>query len=527
MPYGLDDLVSRSAVQSPDSIAVIDGSRCLTFAELERRVDVCARSLSSAGIRQGETVAWQLPNCIEFVVLFCAVLRLRAVALPIVPIMRDREVIFMCRESEAVALVVARQVRGYDHAALAERVRAALPTIRAIHVIDLDGDEASWSTAALTQEPTLLRPPVDPLDVAAVIYTSGTESSPKGVLHSHTTLRYDAESMVSFVGLSREDVFFMPSPLAHITGLLNGIVAPMLLGATTVLQRTWEPIEALDLVRRHRCTYTVVATPFLRQMLQSPDAERSLASLRFVRCGGADIPRDMMEAAERTGVTVLRVYGLSEVPTVTCVPPDTSLAGRVDSDGVPIDNVQLRVVDDHDLPVAPGQEGELLAAGPEMFLGYADASLNNATFTDDGLVRTGDLGFVDDAGRLHVTGRSKDIIVRGGENISAREVEDALLTSPLVEEVAVVGIADPLLGQRACAFVVSSAAPPPDVDQLREIIQSAGLAVQKSPERVVVVAQLPRTPSGKVMKAHLRIWARSNRSCTPTGSDVLFTSGGG
>jgi cyclohexanecarboxylate-CoA ligase len=345
-------------------------------------------------------------------------------------------------------------------------------------------------------------------EVAVVVYTSGTEAQPKGVLHSEATLLYDAASMRRLLDLTADDVFFMPSPLAHITGLLNGVIGPVCVGATTVLQQRWDAAAALRLVADNRCTYSVLATPFLRQMFALPGADAALRSFRLVRCGGADIPADLVAEADALGVTVLRVYGLSEVPTLTCTLPTSSSAQRAATDGLPVDNVRMRLVDDAGRDVGAGEVGHILAAGPEMFLGYVDPALNVSAFTADGLLRTGDLGVVDAAGYLRIVGRAKDVIVRGGENLSAREIEDALRADPGIDDVAVVAVPDPVLGQRACAYVVPAAETSVDLARLRATVVDQGLAVQKTPEHLVLVDDLPRTASGKVRKDELRAMFR-------------------
>lgn len=344
-----------------------------------------------------------------------------------------------------------------------------------------------------------------PRDVAVAVYTSGTEARPKGVMHSAATLLYDTESMRRLLGLTEDDVFFMPSPIAHITGLQNGVVTPVALGGSVVLQRRWNPAEALDLIAEHHCTYSVLATPFLQQMFALPGAATAMASFRYVRCGGADIPDRLMVQAEASGVKVLRVYGLSELPTLTCTLPTSTNDQVRFTDGLPIGDVEIVIVDDAGVRVPVGQVGHILAAGPEMFLGYVDSSLNAGAFTPDGLFRTGDLGVFDEDGALQIRGRAKDIIVRGGENLSALEIEEALRTDPAVLDVAVVGVPDPVMGQRARAYLVASPGAHFDIERLRSLIERHGLAVQKTPEQLVLVTELPRTASGKVNKALLRI----------------------
>jgi cyclohexanecarboxylate-CoA ligase len=488
------------AAARPHKVAVIDGSRAVTYAHLDAMVEHCARTLQASGAGRGDAVAWQLPNCLESVVLFFATQRIGAVAVPIVAIYREREVAFICAETEAVVLAVPGADQRFDYRAQARRVQETVPTLRSVLSVAIGSDDC-WATG---EAPSAGRERLAPRDVAVVVYTSGTEARPKGVMHSAATLLYDTESMRALLDLTQDDVFFMPSPLAHITGLQNGMVTPLTLGGSVVLQGRWNPGEALALIAGHHCTYSVLATPFLQQMFALPGSAQAMASFRYVRCGGADIPDRLMAQAEASGVKVLRVYGLSELPTLTCTLP-TSASDQVRfTDGLPIGDVEIVIVNDAGVRVPAGQPGHILAAGPEMFLGYVDPALNAGAFTPAGLFRTGDIGVFDEDGALQIRGRAKDIIVRGGENLSALEIEEALRADPAVLDVAVVGVPDPVMGQRARAYLVASPGAHFDLERLRGLIERHGLAVQKTPEQLVLLPELPRTASGKVNKVLLR-----------------------
>jgi cyclohexanecarboxylate-CoA ligase len=472
----MDEVLAAAVCARPDKVAIVDGQRAVSFADFDVMVEQCARWLEATGVHRGGAVAWQLPNCLEAVVLFFATQRIGAVAVPIVSIYREREVAFICAETEAVVLAVPEADERFDYRAQAGQVQDSVPTLRYVLPVEL-GSNDCWAVAARTAGN---RERLGPRDVAVVVYTSGTEARPKGVMHSAATLLYDAESMCALLGLAEDDVFFSPSPLAHITGLQNGIVTPIAVGGSVVLQRRWNAAEALEMIAENRCTYSVLATPFLQQMLALPGAADALASFRYVRCGGADIPDRLMALAEAVGVKVLRVYGLSELPTLTCTLP-TSTADQVRfTDGFPIGDVEIMIVDDAGVQVPVGQVGHILAAGPEMFLGYVDPSLNAGAFTRNGLFRTGDLGLFDEDGALQIRGRAKDIIVRGGENLSALEIEEALRTDPAIVDVAVVGVPDPVMGQRARAYLVASPGAHFDIERLRGVIEGNGLAVQRS-----------------------------------------------
>lgn len=488
--YSLSARLAAAARDHPDKTAVADDNRRVSYAELAELTGHCRAWLTANGVRAGDAVAWQLPNSVEAVALFLACAQTGAVAVPVVTIYRQLEVEFICRQSGVKLLAVAADHPRLDLAGVARDVAAAVPGLTAVAVPV--GSAHPFGTDAPST------PPESTLDV--IVYTSGTESRPKGVRHTAETLLYDSMSMSDFLGLTGADVFFMPSPLAHITGLLNGIITPVMLGATSVLMDQWNPKRALTMIGTYACTYSVMATPFLQQMFAQPDSAEALRSFRFIRCGGADIPATLMAAAERTGITVLRVYGLSELPTLTCNHPDSTAEQRATTDGMVLPNVELKILDDNGRPQPRGEVGHIVARGPEMFTGYVDTDLNGGAFTEDGFFRTGDLGVLDDEGYLRITGRAKDIIVRGGENLSALEIEDAIRADPRIADVAVVGVPDDVMGQRACAFIVSRDGLPVTVEELRAAVTGAGLALQKSPEHVRMLAELPRTPAGKVRK---------------------------
>ena len=299
----------------------------------------------------------------------------------------------------------------------------------------------------------------------------------------------------------------MPSPLTHISGIVHALLVPAALGSCAVLMPRWEPGEALRLIASERVTYMVGAPTFLRELAQHPRLDSvDVSSFRLFSCGGADVdPTLVAEAAERLGCVVKRVYGSTEFPTITTTGPDDPPARRIDSEGRPIGAAEIRLVADDDAPVPADREGEVLARGPECFLGYLDGALNVDGFTADGWFRTGDLATLDDAGYLRITGRKKDIIIRKGENISARELEDLLAAHPSVAEVAVVGVPDAAAGEIACAVVRLRAGHAAlSLADVTGHLLAHGLSKRKLPERLVIADDFPRTASGKVLKRALR-----------------------
>ncbi|WP_320669105.1 AMP-binding protein [Patulibacter defluvii] len=507
----VDAALREGARRHPRRLAVVDGDRRWDHATLDAAAERAAAALQRLGVGPGEVVSFQLPNRIEALVVHHAALRIGAVSNPIVPIYREREVGFILRQARSRVLVVPDVFRRFDHRAMAERLRDELPALEHVLVVGEPGP-ASTSLeavcAAADGPPAAVeRASRDP---ALLLYTSGTEAEPKGVLHSHDTLLHECRSVIDLYAVDERDVVLMASPVTHITGLLYGMQLPFMVGAPVVLQDTWDVDRALRLIADERCSFTVGATPFLHGIVHAPTlAEHDVSSMRVFVCGGADIPPALIRAArERTAMLATRVYGSTECPTVTGSAPDAPLDQHAESDGTAIAPTELRIVDEAGSPLPTGARGELQVRGPELCLGYLDPALNGKSFTADGWFRTGDLAEVDGDGRMRIAGRMKDIIVRGGENLSAKEIEDLLIEHPAIEEVAVVGAPDPVLGERACAFVVGRA--PLELDELVAFLRERRLANQKLPERLELVDALPKTASGKVQKHRLRARLRDH-----------------
>jgi cyclohexanecarboxylate-CoA ligase len=513
----IDAHVATAAREFPDAVAVIDGSARITYRDLEASVRTVAAGLAGLGVGAGEAVSWQLPNWHEALILHHAVLRLGAVSNPIIPIYRQREVGYILRQARSRVVVVPQTFRGFDYPAMLAGLRPGLPDLRHVVVARSAGQpEPPPGTPAggmlpfeellrcdSAAAPVAARGPDDPM---LLMFTSGTTADPKGVLHTHNTLDYECRSIIDVYGLRPDDVVWMPSPVTHITGMLYGLQLPAMLGTRVVLQDIWDPTAALRLIEAERCSFTVAATPFLHGLVHHPDlASYDVSSLRVFACGGADVPPGLIRQAEhRLGTTATRVYGSTEFPTLSTSPPDAPADKRAGTDGRAIGGAEYRIVDDADAELRAGETGELLVRGPEMFPGYLAAADNEGAFTGGGWFRTGDLAAADADGYVSIQGRKKDIILRGGENISATEVENILFEHPAVREVAVVAMPDPVLTERACAFIVPVPGASPTLADLTEYLAGKQLARQKLPERVEIVTELPKTQSGKVQKFRLR-----------------------
>jgi cyclohexanecarboxylate-CoA ligase len=497
VPGTLAEGLRDVAASSPDVVAVVDGHGRLTYRDLDDRVRRAAAVLAARGVGAGDVVAWQLPNWWEAVVVHHAIVALGAVSNPLMPILRERELTFMLRQSGARVLVVPETFRRFDHALLAATLHARVDTLEHVLVVRPRApreDDFGALLAAARPDP-LPAPAAAEDDRVLLLYTSGTESVPKGALHSHATLAAEIASIRDLYALGERDVVFMPSPVGHITGVLYALHLPVLLRSACVLQDVWEPGRALALIERERCSFQVGATPFLHALTHHHDLpHRDVSSLRIFVCGGADVSPSLVRlATRRLGCCVVRTYGSTEMPTVTAGRLDDPPARRADTDGRAIGAAQVRVVD-----------GNVEVRGPELFLGYIDPALTEAAMTPDGWFRTGDLAVLDDDGHLTIRGRAKDIIIRGGENISVKEVEDVLLEHPAIADVAVVAMPDPLMGEKGCAFAVLSNGTGLQLGDLVAYLERQGIARQKFPERLEVVGELPRTASGKVKKFELR-----------------------
>ncbi len=503
------DLAFDLAARDPAAPLFIDSGPRATRAGVLEDAEALSASLAELGLRAGEVISFQTPNWLEAAVINLAAALSGLIVNPIVPIYRDAEVGMMLADCRAKALFLPATFRNYDYAAMIERLRPTLPNLRHIILVrsSNEGFLAFDDLVTAGRGRSFARPKVDAGAVKMLLYTSGTTGRPKGVLHSHNTISRAVERCVAHWGVDPGDAIIMPSPVTHISGYSNGLELPFLAGTRTALMESWNAKEALAIIERHNVTGTVAATPFLIELAhEAKAAGKRLPSLRFFACGGAAVPPDVIPAANAAfeNCRAFRVFGASEVPLVTLGFPkaeDEHLAAT--TDGAVID-YDVRVVDaeDRDLPL--GEEGEILARGPAMFLGYADKMQTNEAITADGFFRTGDIGRLTPEGAILITGRKKDLIIRGGENISAKEIEDVLHAHAAVREATVVAMPHARLGEGICAYVILKPGETEDASALAAHVGASGLAKQKIPERFEFVDDFPRTASGKIRKDVLR-----------------------
>ncbi|AVO45130.1 AMP-binding protein [Phreatobacter cathodiphilus] len=520
-----DDARERAAA-TPDTVCLQLGEATLTFAEALVRAERLAAGLWELGLRPGDVLSFALPNWLEALSVDLAAALIGLVVNPIVPIYRDAEFGLILRHCRAKAIIIPATFRGFDYAAMVERLRPHLPYLR--HVVVAKAPAALPGTIAFEalaeSGGPVPWPRQVPEAIKMVMYTSGTTGMPKGVLHTHETMAHSMASCVDHWRLAEGDVVLMPSPVTHVTGFAWGLEQPFQHGLTSVLMERWNAEEAVGLIDRHAVAVTVGATPFLQELVDAADRAGSrLPSLKVFACGGAAVPPDLVARANALFARgrATRVYGSTEAPMITLgfVSPDSaSLAAQTDGQ---IIDYEVRIVDERERDVAPGAEGEILARGPAMFVGYADPAETAAAFTADGFFRMGDIGLVGTDNSILITGRKKDLIIRGGENISAKEIEDALHRHPAVREAVAVSMPHARLGETVCAYVVPKDGHAPDLAELVRHLEAAGLAKQKFPEHLELVDDLPRTASGKVKKDMLRRMIADRIAATSTGSPLV------
>jgi cyclohexanecarboxylate-CoA ligase/acyl-CoA synthetase len=504
--------IDKWADADPDHPYISDGASELTYGEFRDKAWNLAAALVELGVTPGDRLAVQLPNWNEYFLLYAACARAGAVMIPVVVVYRAGEVGFIVENADAVGLVTCAEFRGFDHAAMAAEIAEKADSLRFRVVVRGEPVNGALSLGDLLAEPhdtTRLPPLPSADDHHLILYSSGTESHPKGCLHTWNTSSFLPKQAVAALAMSRSDVMFMPSPVTHALGLTLGVMAPTLAGAAVHLLDVFEPATALRRIAEAGCTGTASPAPFLRMMLDAYDpVAHNVSRLRFWLSAGAPIAAALVEeaAAKFAGCRVVSAYGSSEVMMATVCRPDDPVERVASSDGRPVPGVEIRIVGGDERPAVRGADGEIRYRGPGRLLEYwRRPELTAAATDDEGWWRTGDLGRIDGSGYLRVTGRLKDIIIRGGFNISAREVEEALLTHPRIANVAVVGLPDPKVGERACAVIVPKDAGEITVDDVREhLTQVARIAVWKVPERVELVSELPVTATGKIQKFVLR-----------------------
>ncbi|HBB4817516.1 TPA: medium-chain fatty-acid--CoA ligase [Escherichia coli] len=507
----LADYWQQTARAMPDKIAVVDNNGAsYTYSALDHAASCLANWMLAKGIESGDRIAFQLPGWCEFTVIYLACLKIGAVSVPLLPSWREAELVWVLNKCQAkmfFAPTLFKQTRPVD---LILPLQNQLPQLQQIVGVDkLAPATSSLSLSQIIADNTPLTTAITTHgdELAAVLFTSGTEGLPKGVMLTHNNILASERAYCARLNLTWQDVFMMPAPLGHATGFLHGVTAPFLIGARSVLLDIFTPDACLALLEQQRCTCMLGATPFVYDLLNLLEKQPAdLSALRFFLCGGTTIPKKVARECQQRGIKLLSVYGSTESSPHAVVNLDDPLSRFMHTDGYAAAGVEIKVVDDARKTLPPGCEGEEASRGPNVFMGYFDEpELTARALDEEGWYYSGDLCRMDEAGYIKITGRKKDIIVRGGENISSREVEDILLQHPKIHDACVVAMPDERLGERSCAYVVLKA--PHHSLSLEEVVaffSRKRVAKYKYPEHIVVIEKLPRTASGKIQKFLLR-----------------------
>jgi cyclohexanecarboxylate-CoA ligase len=513
------DYLDRWAAERPHATALVgwrldeDRETRLDWGQLAAEVARFARALARMGVGAGDVVSFQLPNWWEFVALYLATVRLGAAANALMPIFRHRELSFMLRQAEARVFVAPARFRGFDHGALARQLAAELPGMRLL-LAGGDGAESLECAVAGAGGGDFERGArLQADDITQLLYTSGTTGESKGVLHTSNTLLGAVHSLAAHMGIDANDVIFMPSPLAHQLGFSYGMLMSLVLGIPLVLLDIWRPARAAQLIEANGATFTFAATPFLADLASLERGGRKrLGRLRLFGSSGAPIPPAVAQAArDRLDVAVAACWGMTECCSVTITPPDGSRA--TDSDGRALASGEVRIVDASGRPAPAGEIGSLQVRGASLFVGYLKRP-QLYRLDPEGWFDTGDLARMDAEGYIRICGRTKDVIIRGGENIPVIEVEAALYRMPEIADAAVVAMPDARLQERACAFVSLRHGAALDLAAVCRHLDAEGFTKHFWPEQLVVLAEMPRTATGKIQKFVLREIAR-NRGAGP------------
>ena len=522
----ITDYLDQAVANSPDREAIIgyqvtgDTRTALTYRRLNDTVTRMAAGLAGLGIGKGDVVACQLPNWWQTTALHLACMRIGAILNPLMPIFRERELRFMLSHGEARLLVIPKVFRNFDYEAMVDGIRSELPKLETVLVIGGGGErsfeqrlldtpwEAQTDTNALFSE----RKP-GPDEVIQILYTSGTTGEPKGVMHTSNTLFSNVRPYADRLHLTSDDTILMASPLAHQTGFLYGVMMPVYLGTTVVLQDIWDADYVCKVIAAEKPAFTMASTPFLADLVKTaPKHEGELDSLRIFVSAGAPIPTAVVEQASQTlKARIVSAWGMTENGAVTMTCPEDPAERASQSDGKALPYMELRITDFQGNELPTGEEGNLLVRGASLFVGYLKRPEIYGV-DDDGWFATGDLARMDEEGYIRIIGRTKDVVIRGGENIPVVEVENLLYKFPGIADVALVGCPDERLGERLCAYVtLDENATDLTLDEIKTYLTKQQLSKSYLPEYLEVIEAMPRTASGKIQKFKLREQAKDVR----------------
>ena len=510
----LNDVWSRQAAENAERTYVTDDmGHSYTYAGVEKEANKLAAYLHAQGIGNGDVVTFQMPKWAEFAIVYVACLKLGAVMHPVDIKFNDEDLVYAVTKVQSAAYIAPTVYRGRNYEDDYLGVIDRMPSIRTSVFINRPFPAKHPSTVTLSTAlfegaycPAAPKPESKSDDVAAILSTSGSTGSPKMVLFTHNNILFSERSYISVLGLSKGDIMWMPSPLNHATGFYHGLISVMLLGGSTVLEQGYTPDEAIELINRYGCTWSHGATPFIFDILRILDETgKTLPSMRIYLCGGAPVPSNLIQRAHQHGILLCESYGSTESCPHVYVPPEKCLEWNGNWSGIPYEGIEVRVVDEQGNDVPFGEQGEEISRGPHLFVGYlGDPERTERAMTPDGWFLSGDLCFMDEQGRIRINGRRKEIIVRGGENISAIEVDQRLEGCPGIGDHATVGMPDERLGERICTFYVPKGEP----TTLKEVtawLAERNVPKRLWPERLEAMDRIPHTPTGKVQRFILAI----------------------
>lgn len=505
------DYFQMSVLSYPEKFAIVDkqGSR-YTYKNVDEAASKFGQYLKEAGIKPGDFVSCQLPSWSEFMIIYVACLKIGAIINPILPNYRESELYYILNKCESKVLIIPSKFRRFEYPTMLQTIKEEVPSIREVVIVDKEeraGRGVTLSHILKTYPPLKSYGKQNADDVAAVLFTSGTESFPKGVMLTHNNIISSEKAYAAAFNLTFRDVIFIPAPIAHAIGFHHGVTNSFLLGATCVLQDIFHPEEALILMECEKCTLGNASTACTIDLLETLKEKRyDISSLRFFLCGGAPVPRYLVQQSYNAGFKIIGVYGSTESVPHTASRLADDIEKIIHTDGRAMAGIEVKVVDEHRRPVPIGVQGEEASRGPNVFVGYLkEPELTARVLDEDGWYYSGDLCTMDQDGYIRINGRKKDIIIRGGENISSTELENILIQHPNVREVAVVAMPDPRLGERACAYVVlKSKEKGLTLDEVRIFFGNHHTAKFKYPERIEIIDKLPRNETGKIKKFILR-----------------------
>lgn len=503
----------RKAQDRPDEVAIyLEGEASITYGSIADEARRLVTGLQKLGMKAGDVISFQLPNWRESVVVDIAASAMGLIVNPVIPIYRDHELRFILKDVGARLIYIPERFRSLEFPSMLASLRAELPDLEYVVTVRAEGqydDMLCYEDLVENVQVDLDRlPTVDPNSVKAILYTSGTTGTPKAVMHSHNTLARVIQNSLDYWQMDERDVMLMPSPVTHITGYGSGMVLPFVTSVKSALMPRWDADAAVAFINEVGATASVGATPFLVELVAAAKRHNTgLPTMRLFACGGAAVPPQVIdEACEGLdNCRAFRVYGSTETPIITLgFVGDGQQKLAAETDGA-IYAYEVKILDDHGVAVPDGEDGEIAARGAGMMLGYADFEQNAQAHDSEGFFLTGDIGHITSDYAILITDRKKDIIIRGGENISAKEVEDVLHDHPDIREVAIVAMPHERLGEGVCAYIIPmSKESVLDIAEVARFANAALLAKQKIPQHVEIVSDLPRTASGKVRKDVLR-----------------------